>query len=167
MRPIPQLMCETEPSEVYNSGLFAHLLVYVINIGKFQLCLTTLLLPWTLNELFPDCSEYIVRVGWMDDGEHVWVQLLDRQQKTLKVVVIAVESFGCKEDSPFPYVLWEEHSDMWINVRYMIYYLIGSISTAIIIRRLLMFSNSFPQVFLMPLSNFYGAQKLVDICIFT
>ena len=53
----------------------------------------------------------------MEDGEHVWVQLLDRPQKLLKVVVIAVDSFTSDRDkAPLPYVLWEEHTDVWINV---------------------------------------------------
>ena len=29
------------------------------------------------QSLFP-WMEYIVRVGWTEDGEHVWVQILDR-----------------------------------------------------------------------------------------
>ena len=53
----------------------------------------------------------------MEDGKHVWVQLLDRPQKLLKVVVIAIESFVSDRDkAPFPYVLWEEHTEVWINV---------------------------------------------------
>ena len=74
-------------------------------------------LPWSMSELFPECSEYIVRVGWMNDGKHVWVQLLDRPQKLLKVVIITIESFNSNRDkAPFPYVLWEEHTEVWINV---------------------------------------------------
>ena len=53
----------------------------------------------------------------MDDGRHIWVQLLDRPQKLLKVVVIALESFTFDRDkAPLPYVLWEEHTEVWINV---------------------------------------------------
>ena len=77
-------------------------------------------LPWTLLELYPDCSEYIARVGWMEDGTRIWVQLLDRSQKLLKVVVIALESFIYEEGNahpPLPYVLWEESTDVWITVR--------------------------------------------------
>lgn len=74
-------------------------------------------LPWNLSELFPDCSEYIVRVDWMEDGDHILVQLLDRPQKLLKVVVIALDSFTFDRDkAPLPYVLWEERTDVWINV---------------------------------------------------
>ena len=74
-------------------------------------------LPWSLSELFPECSEYMVRVDWMDDGQHIWVQLLDRSHKLLKVVVIAHDSFSSDRDkAPLPYVLWEECTDVWINV---------------------------------------------------
>lgn len=55
----------------------------------------------------------------MKDGEHVWVQLLDRSQKLLKVVIISVSSFvsdGSKARSPLPFLLWEERSETWINV---------------------------------------------------
>ena len=74
-------------------------------------------LPWSLSELFPECSEYIVRVDWMDDGRHIWLQLLDRPQKLLKVVIIALDSFTSDRDkAPLPYMLWEERTDVWINV---------------------------------------------------
>ena len=80
-----------------------------------------MVLPWPLSELFPECSEYLVRVGWIDGGDHIWVQLLDRSQKLLKVVIVAVESFisdtsRSKSLAPLPYVLWEESTDVWINV---------------------------------------------------
>lgn len=78
-------------------------------------------LPWTLAEILPECSEYLVRADWMENGEHIWVQLLDRKQKLLKVVIISVESFvldGSRALSPLPYVLWEESTDVWINVSY-------------------------------------------------
>ena len=55
----------------------------------------------------------------MEDGEHIWVQLLDRLQKLLKIVVIPLESFVSdrnKTSLPLPYVLWEENTDVWINV---------------------------------------------------
>lgn len=56
----------------------------------------------------------------MGDGEHIWVQLLDRPQKLLKVVVIALDSFTSDRDkAPLPYVLWEETTDVWINVSQM------------------------------------------------
>ena len=53
----------------------------------------------------------------MEDGGHICVQLLDRPQKLLKVVVIALDSFTSDRDkAPLPYVLWEEHTEIWINV---------------------------------------------------
>ena len=56
----------------------------------------------------------------MEDSKHIWVQLLDRTQKRLKVVIIALESFvseGSNTHPPLPYVLWEESTEVWITVR--------------------------------------------------
>ena len=87
--------------------------------------MTTKSLCWQLAQLFPDCSEYTVRVGWMPDGDHIWVQLLNRAQTHLQIVVISVKAFSSTattvsgapiEAVPLPYVLWEENSDIWINV---------------------------------------------------
>ena len=42
--------------------------------------------------LFP-WMEYIVRVGWTEDGENVWVQILDRSQQRLELVLIPESQF--------------------------------------------------------------------------
>ena len=60
----------------------------------------------------------------------IWVQLLDRKQTQLKLVVVDLEAFVGETTSPddeatppddqprpVPYILWEEKSDVWINVR--------------------------------------------------
>lgn len=95
-----------------------------------QLSKTTKSLCWELSELFPDCSEYVVRVGWMPDGNHIWIQLLNRPQTQLKIVVVSIEAFILDGHSdptlrsadavhtPLVYELLEENSDVWINVRY-------------------------------------------------
>ena len=37
--------------------------------------------------------EYIVRVGWTEDGQFVWAQLLDRSQQRLELVLIPESQF--------------------------------------------------------------------------
>ena len=46
----------------------------------------------SLQTLFP-WMEYIVRVGWTEDGENVWVQILDRSQQRLELVLIPESQF--------------------------------------------------------------------------
>ena len=58
----------------------------------------------------------------MPNGKEVWIQLLDRQQKHLLLVVFSIHSFvplnNTENRSVFPlsYVLWEESSCNWISV---------------------------------------------------
>jgi hypothetical protein len=35
-------------------------------------------------------NRYLVRMGWTDDGKYVWVELLNRKQTRLKLVVIPI-----------------------------------------------------------------------------
>ena len=46
----------------------------------------------TLLTSFP-WAEYLVRVGWTDNGRHVWAQLLDRAQQRLELVLIPESQF--------------------------------------------------------------------------
>jgi len=46
----------------------------------------------SLTTSFP-WLEYIVRVGWTDDGTHIWAQLLDRSQQRLELVLIPESQF--------------------------------------------------------------------------
>lgn len=43
-----------------------------------------------ISNPFIDAAEYILRAGWTPDARHVWVQLLNRQQDTLKLVLVSV-----------------------------------------------------------------------------
>ncbi|XP_048485836.1 dipeptidyl peptidase 9 [Plutella xylostella] len=47
----------------------------------------------SLQESFP-WFEYLARVGWTPDGNYVWVQLLDRKQQRLELVLIPLEQFS-------------------------------------------------------------------------
>ncbi len=51
-------------------------------------------LPKSVRECFPDCSEYLVRGGWSPDGKWVWLQLVERSQRALKMVIIPWEAFS-------------------------------------------------------------------------
>ncbi len=70
-------------------------------------------LPWALKDCFPDC-EYLLRVGWLPGGADVWFLLLDREQRHMQLVVLALGAFT---GSPvLPYILWEETSEHWVEV---------------------------------------------------
>lgn len=88
-----------------------------------------------ITQMFP-WVEYIVRAGWTPDSQHIWLQLLDRRQKRLELVVIRVESFvepppnvysrlseANLDDpgSPLVHVVARQTSDVWINVSDLLY----------------------------------------------
>ncbi|KAJ3026251.1 dipeptidylpeptidase, partial [Rhizophlyctis rosea] len=90
---------------------------------------------YDLNVLFP-WTEYIVRLGWLPSGEAIWAQLLDRRQQHTVVIRIPVslfmtyeEYFSSSASEPIHpssssasssllqiEILWEEKSEVWINV---------------------------------------------------
>ncbi|XP_046397850.1 dipeptidyl peptidase 9 isoform X2 [Ischnura elegans] len=49
-------------------------------------------LKHSLSELFP-WAEYLVRAGWLPGGLEVWVQLVDRRQQRLELVIIPLSCF--------------------------------------------------------------------------
>ncbi|KAF9313836.1 dipeptidylpeptidase [Podila horticola] len=81
----------------------------------------------SLYKLFP-WLEYIVRFGWLPDGESVWVQILDRRQQITAIVTIPLECFMSVAEQAESSeqvedelasrirVIYEEQSDCWINV---------------------------------------------------
>lgn len=62
-----------------------------------------------LKETFP-WFEYLARVGWTPDGDNVWVQLLDRKQQHLELVLIPLSQFS----TPTSY----EHAPDHLQARY-------------------------------------------------
>ncbi|XP_067941458.1 dipeptidyl peptidase 9-like [Watersipora subatra] len=80
-------------------------------------------LKCSLTTLYPLC-EYLVRLDWCPDGQRVGVQLLDRAQQRLALVLIPLTYFvpalssidEALLASEMPVVLHEEYSDIWINV---------------------------------------------------
>ncbi|KAL7315947.1 hypothetical protein PS15m_005106 [Mucor circinelloides] len=95
---------------------------------------------WGKNEirvLFP-WVEYIVRFGWLPDGQSVWMQLLSRDQQTSAVIKLHLDQFSVEEkdlghDSIQTEILWHETSTAWINIT-DVYYFMQSSDTATITR---------------------------------
>ncbi|KAJ5066384.1 dipeptidyl-peptidase 4-related [Anaeramoeba ignava] len=73
-------------------------------------------------------AEYIVRCGWVTDGQHYWVQLLDRSQEKLSLIRFGLDSFiseknGDQESTKIKYdILIEEKTEIWINVTDICYF---------------------------------------------
>uniref|UniRef100_A0A8C6WJ11 dipeptidyl-peptidase IV n=1 Tax=Neogobius melanostomus TaxID=47308 RepID=A0A8C6WJ11_9GOBI len=82
------------------------------------------------NSLFPG-TEYIARAGWTSDGKYGWAVLLDRSQRKLQLVLLPPALFIPVTDDPAvrqehieaipantqPYIVYEEATDVWINVQ--------------------------------------------------
>uniref|UniRef100_A0AAQ5X0F6 dipeptidyl-peptidase IV n=1 Tax=Amphiprion ocellaris TaxID=80972 RepID=A0AAQ5X0F6_AMPOC len=91
-----------------------------------------LVVPFT--SLFPG-TEYIARVGWTSDGKFGWAVLLDRSQRKLQLVLLPPALFIPVTDDPAlrqesleavpsntqPYIIYEETTDVWINVHDIFY----------------------------------------------
>uniref|UniRef100_A0AAV2JNF7 Dipeptidylpeptidase IV N-terminal domain-containing protein n=1 Tax=Knipowitschia caucasica TaxID=637954 RepID=A0AAV2JNF7_KNICA len=91
-----------------------------------------LVVPFT--SLFPQ-TEYIARVGWTSDGKYGWAVLLDRSQRRLQLVLLPPALFvPVTEDASVrqehleatppnaqPYIIYEETTDVWINVHDIFY----------------------------------------------
>uniref|UniRef100_A0A4W6D8V7 dipeptidyl-peptidase IV n=2 Tax=Lates calcarifer TaxID=8187 RepID=A0A4W6D8V7_LATCA len=86
-------------------------------------------LPVPFTSLFPD-AEYITRAGWTKDGKYAWVVMMDRRQQHLQLVLLPPaffipanqdktsrqESLETLGDTVHPLIIYEETSDIWINV---------------------------------------------------
>uniref|UniRef100_A0A671KMK2 dipeptidyl-peptidase IV n=1 Tax=Sinocyclocheilus anshuiensis TaxID=1608454 RepID=A0A671KMK2_9TELE len=91
-----------------------------------------LVLPFTT--LFPGV-EYIARAGWTKDGKFAWAVLLDRSQQKLQLVLLPPALFiaASVEDPQWeehveampegvqPFIIYEELTDIWINVHDIFY----------------------------------------------
>ncbi|KAM3619668.1 uncharacterized protein V6R79_011590 [Siganus canaliculatus] len=86
-------------------------------------------LPVPFTSLFPGV-EYITRAGWTKDGRFAWVVMMDRRQQNLQLVLLppaffvpaqqneadrqkSLEALG---DDVHPFIIYQESSDIWINV---------------------------------------------------
>ncbi|KAL3047246.1 dipeptidyl peptidase 9-like [Trematomus bernacchii] len=86
-------------------------------------------LPAPFTSLFP-WAEYITRAGWTKDGRYAWAVMMDRRQQRLQLVLLPPalfipahqaeasrqESLEALGDSVHPFIIYQETSDIWINV---------------------------------------------------
>ncbi|MBN3303001.1 DPP9 peptidase, partial [Amia calva] len=91
-----------------------------------------LVLPFTT--LFPGV-EYIARAGWTKDGKYAWAVFLDRTQQRLQLVLLPTalfipvvedeaqrqESAEAVPENVHPFIIYEENTDIWINVHDIFY----------------------------------------------
>ncbi|KAG2221893.1 hypothetical protein INT45_012537 [Circinella minor] len=87
----------------------------------------------SINERFP-WAEYLVRFGWLPDGQSVWAQILSRDQQKTAVIRIKCDQFVSidkykRDPKPTQFeTLWEEQSDIWINISDAYYFLYNTSS---------------------------------------
>ncbi|KAJ7311160.1 hypothetical protein JRQ81_006765 [Phrynocephalus forsythii] len=81
-------------------------------------------------EILFDDVEYIARAGWTREGKYAWATLLDRSQTHLQIVLLPPALFIPVEDDAMerqklidavpdlvtPLIIYEETTDIWINV---------------------------------------------------
>ncbi|XP_075431453.1 dipeptidyl peptidase 8 isoform X2 [Ascaphus truei] len=81
-------------------------------------------------------TEYIARAGWTPDGKYAWAILLDRPQTRLQIVLIPPALFIASykdpqerqrlpdsvPDSVTPLVIYEETTDIWINIHDILHF---------------------------------------------
>ncbi|KAJ7308324.1 hypothetical protein JRQ81_008859 [Phrynocephalus forsythii] len=84
--------------------------------------------------MFPTV-EYIARAGWTRDGKYAWAMFLDRPQQRLQLVLLPPALFIPVPESEeqrlelakavpediHPFIIYEEVSDIWINVHDIFY----------------------------------------------
>ncbi|NXV82113.1 DPP9 peptidase, partial [Atlantisia rogersi] len=89
--------------------------------------------------LFPTV-EYIARAGWTRDGKYAWAMFLDRPQQRLQLILLPPALFipvpeNEEQRAEFaktvpenvqPFVIYEETTDVWINVHDIFYPFIQS-----------------------------------------
>ncbi|XP_060524542.1 dipeptidyl peptidase 9 [Cylas formicarius] len=118
-----------------NSKSYLKMIEFKLNEHLQIVDLCMLDLQFSLSVLFP-WMEYMVRVGWTPEGEYVWVQLLDRRQQHLEVVLLSLSNFcddlpylnsTCKmsniSGNPIVQVLYSQDSQLWVNVHDLLYFL--------------------------------------------
>lgn len=118
-----------------NSKSYLKLIEFRVSDTRQIVDVVMLELQFSLNILFP-WMEYIVRAGWTPDGDFIWVQLLDRRQQRLDIVLLSLSNFTevlpMYDDSsssspdlsnPLVQVIYSEESNVWINVHDILYFL--------------------------------------------
>ncbi|XP_070537358.1 dipeptidyl peptidase 9-like isoform X2 [Ptychodera flava] len=98
-------------------------------------------LPEPLSNLFDWSPEYTVRCDWTPCGKYVWAQLLSRNQQQIALVLIPLACFvpldadlTSRNDTSTDrqiQVIYEEESDVWINVHDHLYFFPQTIESEI------------------------------------
>ena len=117
-----------------NSKSFLKMIEFKLNDTRQIVEVCMLELQFSLVMLFP-WMEYIVRAGWMPDAYHIWIQLLDRRQRRLELVLLSLSNFtevlpmyddssgSTDSGSPVVQVLYSQESAVWINVHDLLHFL--------------------------------------------
>ncbi|CAL1543451.1 unnamed protein product [Lymnaea stagnalis] len=83
----------------------------------------------TMKEsLFEACpwGEYLSRAGWTPDGKYIYAVIIDRLQMRQAVMLISPSAFydkGSKSSAPHIQCIYEETSEIWINVHDLLHFL--------------------------------------------
>ncbi|XP_017770979.1 PREDICTED: dipeptidyl peptidase 9 [Nicrophorus vespilloides] len=118
-----------------NSKSYLKLIEFRVSDTRQITDIVMLELQFSINMLFP-WVEYIVRAGWSPDSEYIWVQLLDRKQQRLELVLLSLNNFtevlpmydeGSSNPgdigNPMVQVIYSEESNVWVNVHDLLYFL--------------------------------------------
>ncbi|CAH0559459.1 unnamed protein product [Brassicogethes aeneus] len=118
-----------------NSKSYLKMVEFKLNEFKHIVDIVMLELQFSLAMAFP-WMEYIVRMGWTPDSEYIWMQLLDRRQQRLDVVILSLNNFteglplfdetGNTAIAPLVQVIYTQESPVWINVHDLLHFLPSS-----------------------------------------
>uniref|UniRef100_A0A8D9DS68 Dipeptidyl peptidase 9 n=2 Tax=Cacopsylla melanoneura TaxID=428564 RepID=A0A8D9DS68_9HEMI len=115
-----------------NSKSNLKLLEFCLNENLQITRVKNLELQYPLAHIFP-WMEYVVRVGWAANEDLIWVQLLDRKQQRIELVLLSIKNFVEPLPNVYHYteptsrvcvppaVLCTRVSDVWINVHDLLY----------------------------------------------
>ncbi|CAG9836464.1 unnamed protein product [Diabrotica balteata] len=112
-----------------NSKSYLKMIKFKVNEHLQIVDVCMLEMRFSLSGLFP-WMEYVVRAGWTPNAESIWVQLLDRRQERLQLVLLSLQNFievvpiSIDHDSnPVVQVIYSEESVIWVNVHDLLYFL--------------------------------------------
>ncbi|XP_078040146.1 dipeptidyl peptidase 9 [Augochlora pura] len=117
-----------------NAKSFLKMVQFYITESQEIVDIDILELQYPLHMMFP-WMEYMVRVGWTPDAQYVWVQLLDRKQQRLELVLLSIDNFfepppnlyswenQFKPFSASIQAIYSERSSTWINLNDLLYFL--------------------------------------------
>ncbi|CAG9860999.1 unnamed protein product [Phyllotreta striolata] len=119
-----------------NSKSYLKMIEFKVNEHLQIVDVCMLELQFSLSLLFP-WMEYVVRAGWTPNSEYIWVQLLDRRQQRLELVLLSLSNFTevlplyddstiIHHNSPIVQVIYSQESNIWVNVNDLLHFLTSS-----------------------------------------